>query len=78
MQARTREAEQEREKAYKEIEKLKEKQKSSVSEMPKYDCNSTNGDQQWKDEFDISYSEDEGTKLTEPSSWLFGYDTCNI
>ncbi|KAI3683415.1 hypothetical protein L1987_83918 [Smallanthus sonchifolius] len=80
-EARTREAEHEKEKAYKEIEKLKKKHQNSVSEMSKYDSNTTNADDnQWKeDEFDKFYNEDgELTKLREPSSWLSGYDTCNI
>ncbi|KAL8262892.1 hypothetical protein R6Q59_024241 [Mikania micrantha] len=78
-EARTREAEQEKEKAYKEIEKLKKKHENPISEMLKHGYNSNSGDQQWKVEFDQSY-EDEGelTKLPEPSSWLSGYDTCNI
>ncbi|KAJ0784039.1 putative plus-end-directed kinesin ATPase [Helianthus annuus] len=78
-EARTRQAEEEREKAYKEIEKLKKKLGTQVSNMPKYERDSTNADPQWKDEIHNFYDEDgEVTKLSEPSSWLSGYDTCNI
>ncbi|KAM0052899.1 putative plus-end-directed kinesin ATPase [Helianthus debilis subsp. tardiflorus] len=78
-EARTRQAEEEREKAYKEIEKLKKKQGKQVSNMPKYERDSTNADPQWKDEIHNFNDEDgELTKLSEPSSWLSGYDTCNI
>ncbi|XP_031254790.1 kinesin-like protein KIN-12B [Pistacia vera] len=37
------------------------------------------GDQQWREEFKLFYTEDsELSKLAEPSSWFSGYDRCNI
>ncbi|XP_076911441.1 kinesin-like protein KIN-12B [Bidens hawaiensis] len=71
-EARAREAEQEKEKAYKEIEILKKKHENPVANM-------SNGDLQWKSGSYNFYNEDgELKKLSEPSSWLSGYDTCNI
>ncbi|XP_076937672.1 kinesin-like protein KIN-12A [Bidens hawaiensis] len=71
-EAHAREAEQEKEKAYKEMEILKKKHETPVSNM-------SHGDLQWKSGSYNFYNEDgELKKLSEPSSWLSGYDTCNI
>nr|GEY01429.1 kinesin-like protein KIN12B isoform X2 [Tanacetum cinerariifolium] len=66
--ARAREAEQEKEKAYKEIESLKRKQEN-VASPPLYDIamydddkvpNTTSDDPQWRNEFENFYNENEG------------------
>ncbi|XP_071690230.1 kinesin-like protein KIN-12B isoform X2 [Rutidosis leptorrhynchoides] len=77
-EARARDAEQEKEKACKQIEKLKHKQ--LVDDMPKYGETNNTKDRLWRDEFDKSDIEDERdlTKLPEPSSWFSGHDKCNI
>ncbi|KAJ9555477.1 hypothetical protein OSB04_010091 [Centaurea solstitialis] len=84
-EARAREAEQESENAYKQIERLKKKQKKEVSppapvyDMPIYDGEESNTtfDQQPREEF-YNIDKEEFTTLPEPSSWFSGYDRCNI
>ncbi|KAM7486192.1 hypothetical protein LguiA_002201 [Lonicera macranthoides] len=110
-QAHAAEAEQEAEKAYKQIDKLKKKHEKEIttlnqllaeSRLPKeaalqppifddpvydepvvakYDSvvAHSNGDEQWRVEFEQVYKVGEGeiSKLAEPS-WFSGYDRCNI
>ncbi|KAI3706255.1 hypothetical protein L6452_23869 [Arctium lappa] len=82
-EARAREAEQETENAYKQIERLKKKQKNEVPppvyDMPIYDGEESNitFDQQPREEF-YNMDKEEFTTLPEPSSWFSGYDRCNI
>ena len=87
MQARAAEAEQEAENAYKQIEKLRKKQKVEVSPPPVYDMpifdkgeSSTAVDQHPIAELNnfCNMDTDELTPLPEPSSWFSGYDRCNI
>ncbi|KAJ0555289.1 putative plus-end-directed kinesin ATPase [Helianthus annuus] len=78
-QARAMEAEQETKNAFKQIEKLKKKQKIEASttpvyDMPIYDTESNiTVDQQPKEEFEQFFNVDK-----EPTSWFSGYDRCNI
>ncbi|XP_024986608.1 kinesin-like protein KIN-12A [Cynara cardunculus var. scolymus] len=82
-ETRARDAEQETENAYKQIERLKKKQKNEtpppVYDMPIYDGDESNitFDQQPRDEF-YNIDKEEFTTLPEPSSWFSGYDRCNI
>lgn len=75
MQTRALDAEQETENAYRQIERLKKKQKKETSisistpvyDMPIYDVEESN-----------NYDKHELTMLPQPSSWFSGYDNCNI
>ncbi|KAG6597613.1 Kinesin-like protein KIN-12B, partial [Cucurbita argyrosperma subsp. sororia] len=85
-QKRAIEAEQEVEKAYKQIDKLKKKLEKEATRpayddetsKAKYDIDETL-DQGWREEFEPFYNGDDGElpKLSEPS-WFSGYDRCNI
>ncbi|KAI3523586.1 hypothetical protein L1887_01816 [Cichorium endivia] len=81
-QIRARDAEQETENAYREIEKLKKKHKNErltpVYDMPIYDVEESNMkvDQEPRDEFDHFYNVEK--EVPESSSWFSGYDRCNI
>lgn len=77
VQTRAREAEEEKEKAYKQIENLKRKyEDGELTKLPLVD---EENDQHLEGEFEKFYVEDEElTKLPEPSSWFSGYDSCNI
>ncbi|XP_076920105.1 kinesin-like protein KIN-12B [Bidens hawaiensis] len=79
-QARAMEAEQETENAFKQIERLKKKQKTEASpstpvyDMPIYDTGSNfTVDHQPKEEYEQYFNLDK-----EPTSWFSGKDTCNI
>lgn len=86
LQKRAIEAEQEVEKAYKQIDKLKKKLEKEATRpayddetsKAKYDIDETL-DQGWREEFEPFYNGDDGElpKLSEPS-WFSGYDRCNI
>ncbi|KAL4561069.1 hypothetical protein LXL04_033231 [Taraxacum kok-saghyz] len=79
-EARAREAEEEKERANKEIENLKRKyEDGEMTKLPPRSEENDGNDQQWEGEFEKFYTEDEElTKLSEPSSWFSGYDKCNI
>ncbi|KAL7596081.1 hypothetical protein Lser_V15G29500 [Lactuca serriola] len=74
-ETRALDAEQETENAYRQIERLKKKQKKETSisistpvyDMPIYDVEESN-----------NYDKHELTMLPQPSSWFSGYDNCNI
>lgn len=79
-QARAMEAEQETENAFKQIERLKKKQKTEASpptpvyDKPIYDTGSNfTVDYQPKEEYEQYFNLDK-----EPTSWFSGKDTCNI
>lgn len=88
MQKRTMDAEQETERAYKQIDKLKKNHEKEISALNELLANSRLHREARQqpvydeafEEYACDHSGEDGElpKLTETSSWFSGYDRCNI